>query len=156
MNRELLKQVLDALKLAVLRSEKIIDKEYDAAIAALQAELAKPEPKPVGYVYWNKGHADGALDNQNLKPGTPLYAAPTEPNCRFPTCHSQEFQSRLADEVASELITHIPAPRGFIAQPSIDGVVRTSTTNCSRHPDAPHGQDGAGCKCHSWSPGEAS
>lgn len=43
MNRELLKQVLDALKLAVLRSEKIIDKEYDAAITALEAELAKPE-----------------------------------------------------------------------------------------------------------------
>ena len=30
------------------------------------------------------------------------------------------------------------------------------TRNCSRHPDAPHGPDGAGCKCHSWAPGEAS
>ena len=28
--------------------------------------------------------------------------------------------------------------------------------NCSRHPDAPHGPDGAGCKCHSWAPGDAS
>lgn len=45
MNRELLKQVLDALKLAVLRSEKIIDKEYDAAITALEAELEKPDQK---------------------------------------------------------------------------------------------------------------
>lgn len=84
----------------------------EAAIAALQAELAKPEPKPVGYVYWNKGHADGALDNQNLKPGTPLYSAPTEPT--------------------------------------------SQTRNCSRHPDAPHGPDGAGCKCHNWAPGDAS
>ena len=163
MNRELLKQVLDALKLAVLRSEKIIDKEYDAAITALEAELAKPDQKaeldqalialrikeeehkccaedllrwrksaesaiqenvelraelatpdhePVGYVYWNKGHAEGALDNQNLKPGTPLYAAPTEPT--------------------------------------------SQTRNCSHNPDAPHGPDGAGGKCHSWAPGEAS
>ena len=47
MNRELLKQVLDALKLAVLRSEKIIDKEYDAAITALEAELEKIEQKPL-------------------------------------------------------------------------------------------------------------
>lgn len=30
------------------------------------------------------------------------------------------------------------------------------THNCSRHPDAPHGPDGAGCKCQTWAPGEAS
>lgn len=32
----------------------------------------------------------------------------------------------------------------------------SQTRNCSRHPGAPHGPDGAGCKCHSWAPGEAS
>jgi len=67
--------------------------------------------------------------------------------------HERESPTFMGEPV---LYPHIPAPRGFIAQPSIDGVVRTNTTNCNRHPDAPHGPDGAGCKCHSWSPGDAS
>ena len=153
MSRAILQQALDALKDvaqtlawqqwgAHLGYTDNVSSTSDAvhiaktAISALEAELAKPDPEPVGYVYWNKGHAEGAMDTQNLKPGTPLYAAPTESNCRFPTCHSQEFQTNLANDVASELVT--------------------GTNNCSRHPDAPHGPDGAGCKCHSWAPGDAS
>lgn len=43
----------------------------------LEADVQPAVPQePVGYVYWNKGHAEGALDNQLLKPGTPLYTAP--------------------------------------------------------------------------------
>jgi hypothetical protein len=40
------------------------------------AQPVQPEQEPVGYVYWVKGHAEGALDVQNLKPGTPLYITP--------------------------------------------------------------------------------
>ena len=44
-------------------------------ITALKAALAQPEQEPVGYVYWSKGHASGAIDVQTLKPGTPLYTS---------------------------------------------------------------------------------
>ena len=43
-------------------------------------------------------------------------------------------------------------PQGVCPKHSEPG----QTRNCSRHPAAPHGPDGAGCKCHSWAPGEAS
>jgi hypothetical protein len=43
---------------------------------ALRTALAQPEQEPVGYVYWSKGHAEGAIDVQTLKPGTPLYTTP--------------------------------------------------------------------------------
>jgi hypothetical protein len=40
--------------------------------AALKAQAGEP----VGYVYWKKGHAEGAINDQSLKPGTPLYVHP--------------------------------------------------------------------------------
>ena len=54
----------------------IAGSDEDRAIVdrALQA-LAQPV-QPVGYVYWSKGHAEGAIDLQTLKPGTPLYTSP--------------------------------------------------------------------------------
>ena len=67
MNRALLQQALDALQ----ESGYYDTTRQREAIDALSTELAKPEPEPVGYVYWVKGHAEGALDNQSLKPGTP-------------------------------------------------------------------------------------
>ena len=47
--------------------------------------------QPVGYVYWAKGHAEGAIDNQTLKPGTPLYASPPQ-------------RKPLTDELYNELL----------------------------------------------------
>ena len=41
-------------------------------------KAAQPVQEPVGYVYWSKGHAEGAIDVQTLKPGTPLYTAPPQ------------------------------------------------------------------------------
>lgn len=82
MNRALLQQALDALEHCVMSSGGETGCEHqfgicfcaeNAAIESLRTELAKPESEPVGYVYWAKGHAEGALDNQTLKPGTPLY-----------------------------------------------------------------------------------
>lgn len=188
MNKPLLKQALDALLASrcyvdVEGSDAELDVHRDV-IAALDAELAKPDPEPVA---WIMDHASWSLPIVQIAEPTslglrsimrPLYAAPTEPNCRFPTCHSQEFQDKLADEVASELVTgkgclsncdtctyawSSPAnpghcfmfyeePQGACPKHSEPG----QTRNCSRHPDAPHGPDGAGGKCHSWAPGEAS
>ena len=45
---------------------------------ALDAEMQQTR-EPVGYVYWVKGHAEGALDDQSLKPGTPLFTHPAPP-----------------------------------------------------------------------------
>lgn len=50
--------------------------ETIAAIKEVLAQQPLPVQEPVGYVYWVKGHAEGALDVQTLKPGTPLYTSP--------------------------------------------------------------------------------
>ncbi len=113
MNRALLQQALDALE--NINGEIHIGgyadgfthvwEESDAAIEALRAELEKPQPEPVGYV--NSDELDNMLEDRDatLSPTKtgwytrPLYAAPTEPNCRFPTCHSQECQEKLVHEI---------------------------------------------------------
>ena len=118
MNKPLLKQALDAL----LASRCYVDGEgSDAelgvhldAIAALDAELAKPE---------------GCLSNCDTC--TYAWSSPANPG------HCYWFYEE---------------PQGVCAKHSEP----RQTSNCSRHPEAPHGPDGAGCKCHSWAPGDAS
>lgn len=156
MNRELLKQALDALEIGAWYvntefGDRVELDQCNAAIEALKAELAKPEPAPVGHVYWNKGHAEGAMDNQNLKPGTPLYAAPPDPEGCLSNCDTCTYAwGSPADP--GHCFMFYEEPQGVCPKHSEPH----QTRNCSRHPDAPHGPDGAGCKCHNWSPGEAS
>jgi len=53
----------------------------------IKAELAKPDQEPVGYVYLETDylsqdkHLVGAIDDQMLAVGTPLYAAPVDCKC---------------------------------------------------------------------------
>lgn len=173
MNKPLLKQALDALIDSVDDSRTVLAQhlenygehyrtersqamrqtvtDVEAAIAALEAELAKPDPEPVGYVYWNKGHAEGALGNQNLKPGTPLYAAPPYPEGCLSNCDTCAY-AWGSPANPGHCSMFFEEPQGVCPKHSEPH----QTRNCSRHPDAPHGPDGAGCKCHNWSPGEAS
>ena len=162
MNRELLKQVLDALKLAVLRSEKIIDKEYDAAITALEAELAKPDPEPVAWVHASNYKMPGEpvgtwvsfdKDEPTSLSAVPLYTAPH----RSPT--DAELVELARDSKNREGNSMLPV--AFACE--VETLV-TGARNCSRHPAAPHGFDRNGshaagrhvCTCESWSPGDAS
>ena len=71
--RDALKAELADTKLVAMDNSSWFDAlkvDYDA----LKAKLAELQ-EPVGYVYWAKGHAEGALNDQSLKPGTPLYLA---------------------------------------------------------------------------------
>ncbi len=117
MNRALIQQVLDALEKLAEQSDCDIDPftfgRYggNLAIQALRAELAKPEPEPVGHQFqsrdgnWceivNQQHYEATLADGSW-PIRPVYAAPTEPNCKFPTCHSQEYQDKLVQEILGQ------------------------------------------------------
>lgn len=119
MNRELMKQCLDVLdgaeQMNSARPERFeIDltaEQIDTLSAALRAELAKPEPEPVGHQFqsrdgnWceivNQQHYEATLADGSW-PIRPVYAAPTEPNCKFPTCHSQEYQDKLVQEILGQ------------------------------------------------------
>ena len=87
--------------------------EYKAVMEALKEELAKPEldkPEPVAYRHGFDGYGwlytdngDGSSWRDNVPTDAePLYAAPTEPNCKFPTCHSQEYQNKLVQEILGQ------------------------------------------------------
>jgi len=69
MTKEILKQALEALE---------SDNPYLRQLAAnaIRNAFVQPVQEPVGYVYWSKGFAEGAIDVQTLKPGTPLYTSP--------------------------------------------------------------------------------
>ncbi len=68
--------------------------------------------------------------------------------------------TRLYEKLA-QLEKVIPSPKGFIAQPRMDGVVRIPV-DCSGRLDAPHGVDLEAsfrtgrtvCVCKSWTPRE--
>lgn len=105
MSRELLEQALDALEQCTYDEEGyLLNPDNEEVIEALRAELAKPEPEPVAY--WIP-KADqfcvAKTDRPFAKAWEPLYAAPTEPNCRFPICHSQEYQDKLVQEILEDL-----------------------------------------------------
>ena len=124
MNRELMKQAIDALEWYVEEDDVIEGMEgnerwvegkriAESVIEALRTELAKPEPEAVALNWVNlQNAADEIVRNKptwkRFIDGTPLandiacwmadfaleYA--TEPNCKFP--HSQEYQDELAKE----------------------------------------------------------
>lgn len=152
--------------------------DTEAAIAALRAELAKPDTSTEQVInelerlYKNAlkrefdlSQALEAAVSNNLDKLMGMSDEQIRALAGFDGHHHDDLAALarqtfeialLKAELAKHSEPHIPAPRGFIAQPSIDGVVRTNTINCNRHPYAPHGPDGDGCKCHSWSPGDAS
>lgn len=121
--KKLLQQALDALENSYptptyQESTSSMFEMRRKAIAALKAELAKPEPKVVAWQERQEGkHKFGAWyhcsprsfsaprekDCAGIKyQWRPLYAAPTEPNCKFPTCHSQEYQDKLVQEILGQ------------------------------------------------------
>lgn len=90
MNREVLQMALDALEHVQWKNWRT-----DKAIAAIRAELAKPEPEPVAWMYlddayfdgngWRESHAVTTSEKvakwksgTDRKP-TPLYALPATP-----------------------------------------------------------------------------
>jgi len=180
--KTLLKQARDALTANVLGTSGRMPKTH-AAIAAIEAELAKPDQQPVAWMVKRDSkyadHYGKVTEFYETEPSqdrwikeakaqiTPLYAAPTD--CKWPTCHSQQYQQALATEVSDQIVgkTRPPTPTGWRDTDwlkHLDGQKLEQTSNCSRHPDAPHGLDrGAShragayiCECASWKPGEAS
>ncbi len=124
------------------------------AIAALESELAKPEPEPVAWVHvsdtkmpWDKTlpYKFAFVKEESWTFAVPLYAVPL----RSPT--DAELVELARDSKNCEGNSMLPV--AFARE--VEALV-TGTRNCSRHPDAPHGPDGAGCKCHNWALGEAS
>lgn len=135
-----------------------------AEIDELKAELANiGSQEPAGYV--NTDELDNMLDDRTatlspVKNGwytKPLYVATKEHRCKFPSCHSEEYQQALVKDIERELIDGAPIPTKYNPTP-------VYTSNCIRHPAAPHGVDveaswRAGhtvCVCQSWTPGETS
>ena len=126
---------------------------HQDAIAALDAEIEKPEgclsncdtctyawssPANPGHCYWFYEEPQGVCQK-----------------------HSEQNQRRSpTDAELVELVRDSKNCEGNRMLPvafarEVEALV-TGTRNCSRHPSAPHGPDGAGCKCHNWAPGDAS
>ena len=159
MNRPLLKQALDALEIGAWYvntefGDRVELDQCNAAIEALKAELAKPEPEPVAWVHvsdtkmpWDKTlpYKFAFVKEESWTFAVPLYAVPL----RSPT--DAELVELARDSKNCEGNSMLPV--AFARE--VEALV-TGTRNCSRHPDAPHGPDGAGCKCHNWALGEAS
>lgn len=119
MNRALLEQAISTIGYyASVCGEDDQDTPAKQTIEALKAELAKHEPEQAALDWVNlQNAADEIVRNKptwkRFIDGTPLandiacwmadfaleYAAPTEPNCKFPTCHSQEYQDKLVQEI---------------------------------------------------------
>lgn len=108
MNRALLEQAISTIGYyASVCGEDDQDTPAKQTIEALKAELEKPEPEPVAYMLTKRIFGLGGetwdtteyRDYQWEYDCVPLYAAPTEPNCKFPTCHSQEYQDKLVQEI---------------------------------------------------------
>lgn len=119
MNRALLEQAISTIGYyASVCGEDDQDTPAKQTIEALKAELAKHEPEQAALNWVNLQNAAAEIVRNKLIwkrfiDGTPLandiacwmadfaleYAAPTEPNCKFPTCHSQEYQDKLVQEI---------------------------------------------------------
>ena len=120
MNRTLIERTLNAMARGYMVPHK---DEYHAVMNALLDELEKPEPEPVGHQFqsrdgnWceivNQQHYEVTLADGSW-PIRPVYAAPTEPNCKFPTCHSQEYQDKLVQEIlGQEPVAYMLTTRNF-------------------------------------------
>ena len=105
MNHALAQQCLEAL--ARLSENNQVEFSDIELIEALRAELAKPETEPYAWMFWKNNELLWPDKVEHKTPCKaagyiPLYVAPTEPNCRFPTCHSQEYQEKLAEDIVKE------------------------------------------------------
>ena len=120
MNKALIERTLTAMERGYMHQEHA---EYCSIMEALKAELEKPEPEPVGHQFqsrdgnWceivNQQHYEATLADGSW-PIRPVYAAPTEPNCKFPTCHSQEYQDKLVQEILwQEPVAYMLTTRNF-------------------------------------------
>ena len=86
--------------------QKLLDEIHE--LKAKLAELDKPEPVAYrhgfdgyGWLYTDNGDGSSWRDNVPTD-AEPLYAAPTERNCKFPTCHSQEYQNKLVQVILGQ------------------------------------------------------
>ena len=100
MSRELLKHALDAL------DRGYADAYLDMKVAdSIRAELAKPEQTPVAWLFQLNTPVGQRLqisytprvNHESL----PVYRAPV--NCKYPTCHSVDYQQALATDVADQI-----------------------------------------------------
>ena len=94
------------------------DIELLADAAAALAEPEQSEPSPFGWVKSSEMETSrrfgGSINlwREKYDCDVPVYlAAPPrrEPQCKWPTCQTEEYQQKLSDDVASELIG---TPRG--------------------------------------------
>lgn len=170
MNRELLKQAHDALIGSVDDSRDVLTAHLadwgeswrperiaamrktiadgDAAIAALEAELAKPEQPD--YAPDTSVFVDGVLFAWFAVFDEAAQVWCTENH--FGKWTTWQANAPVTIPITPDELKRIEADAADMAAKFKEA----ETRNCSRHPDAPHGPDGAGCKCHSWAPGEAS
>ena len=139
MTRQLLKQALAALE-GCYGHTTSGGVNRCRAILAIRDGLEKPEQTPVAWLFPLETQVGQRLQISyipKVNPDAfPVYRAPV--NCKYPTCHSADYQQALAADVADQIFgsvprcrTHPDAPRGFIAQPGIDGVVRFPVTDWS-------------------------
>ena len=85
--------------------------EYIDAMRKALADEQAQAVEPVGYVYWVKGHAEGALDDQSLKPGTPLFTHPAPP----PAGEQIDWQDMHLSEILAE--KGITLQKTFVEKP---------------------------------------
>lgn len=74
MNRELLKQALEALEMHVLGFDGV--RKMELAIEALESELAKPEQEPVAFLFDDMTWTCQKSWTNEITGGTPVYAKP--------------------------------------------------------------------------------
>lgn len=128
----------------------------------LRAELATPDHEPIAYIFqkfcsdsfgggWEERIERKVPSYYTTKNIQPLYAAPPEPEGCLSNCDTCTY-AWGSPANPGDCFMFFEEPQGVCPKHSEPG----QTRNCSRHPAAPHGPDGAGCKCHSWAPGEAS
>ena len=172
MNRELLKQALDALIDSVDDSRAVLAQhlenygehyrteraqvmrqtvtDVEAAIAALEAELAKPE-QDSGEVIAELERLYKNAIKREFDLSQALEAAVDNNLDKLMAMSDEQIRALAGFE------GHHPDDLAALARQTCEiALLKNKQRNCSRHPDAPHGPDGAGCKCHSWAPGDAS
>jgi hypothetical protein len=100
MNRELLQQALNALRISAPLGHAMEDYEYrHRLIKDIEAELAKPEQEPVGYFYLRKGVFFHIYEPHNADPEVfPLYTAPPrKPWVGLTDDEINDFDKKLRD-----------------------------------------------------------
>ena len=123
MNRALIERTIAAMDKGYMGHNHA---EYAAVMTTLKAELAKPEPEPAAYMLTTRNFGLGGetWDTTEYRDYpwdsdcVPLYAAPTEPHCKFPTCHSQEYQNKLVQEILDEPYGYVSEHRWLIGDNS--------------------------------------